>query len=1761
MNQRQQSVETKAKNQTQALELHVAEIEKQIIVAINSQHPDVEKITNLRKEQDRLIQQIAENLVSLNRMLFCAIGQEEFSNLKDEECPNFIKSTEAFNRFAFHVQLSILQHDSIEERILLIERWIKIMRYCYEQGDFNSLYAIDAGLNAVPIYTLYGTRHSLQNGLSPKDKEFFSNLGEIKKQMQTLDGIIPYLGTYRTNLLQFKLNIKNAENTITDLEEIKAILANLALAESKHNQPEVKNHLQILINKLKKLTSSNLPCNIQKIVENLSAIKEPITSKEITESLLGLNLESLIETLRNKSIAKYNTNFENIVSRLEKLKTQQKLLPIKNGITAYELNPEHYYFRPKRYPDTKLGREQARDNLLLQMKISREPKGIFSGNDLLQREMRLNSSHQRIEKKEYASFLLNDYLRRLVNEHHLQFIEPNDTNKILETINIINDTTKSNKFYSQEEFIKLLHMHFVIDNINNIDFKKFNQINKQIYYHQLILNPVLAEMLKQTYLKSRFHPLHSLSKTEKLIKRINKTLDNGHDESLAVLLKNIGFKATQEQLKQIIAENVRLRKEMLDENIVADEEEMKWLLFNKSLQPIAFHPYEVPFDQIEVILTQAEQQPKDSVDEIPVMVPKYVGFNYKKAQEIKDELLSGKDVKATIEEEPLIEADIHQVSMQSVNINNRVSTVQVNIKTINTVTICTRDEETQRTKSEFYFKDEDIAKIQNEERYKTAVTGITLPSLAVMEWAAKNVNLFLENMVNPNNPIKIYTELFPPACLEAMIIYLRFIGHAYRLDADLDHIVSNQQIDQFEKMWKQIYPNEVGRQEDKVEDLVISENIASELDVPAAAMNLEKQKVIDTPAESKKRVLENEDVEVKVVKQVDKSFQRISPYEQLALIKDAVRVAEKDSARQPMWNNMSAFNIGENNALEALKNNLRYYEKQKYPFPRFKSLFTKVKTSENTTQPVFYISYDGLPLTKNELDHMRKNALIVRRLSLIGGILNTLANYDKFLPAKIAKNKEGIQLYLIKLANQFNPSLKPEEKDINVWINEMIDHIASITGENSTEIRNLVSVAERYFVAEYKSQQILLNETTMNEKDNHATVVQMDIPYGNVLTDAQKETYFAIHAEPPASRPEWFKQLTAWEQAWLSEKVPTNIHDEAKWTEFGKLSKSSAMSHIPGVQNARMNHLFVKNSEIDPFILFSQSFKTGTMVPYEMPGDLITETGETAEQVLDYLKKHAKNNFDTIWGNFLPPDLKPLIFVQSLLSDTVFGGKDIKLSKLQQKAIQKLREENKSEFEIFSGNDPVNVLRLFAAQSGVVSRAIGRWDHTDAVLDYANKVITALEGKPLTKEQQDRLKLINIAVNELTKLRTNHNLPQLGRNFAAFKAAYTAILVEAMGGVVTTNCKSGKDRTGFEELYTNAMMLYYARNKQLPSYSDSTEAHKGFIKCYEILFNSRKVQEAAAGNTPGSFGMIDEAMMITYGDIYKELGDSYKVSDKLARYNKPKALKSTKEEEPNEEEPKEEEPNEVKLPKSPAAKKTGTKHSFWKSPFFSSLAQPSKAQDVPFTQLSAHDEMSKVIDRTGKVIATLEAAEITEKHIQSDLEQLQIFKKLLEKMPNDDTAQILIENINEIFAAADELVKQKDQNKILQALGETYTKYKNSEIPIEDWVLEREELVGMSVGSLIIDSCYQPHRLPKVLNVIAIGLHANNANALKACKLFQELVRNDSKIIESLRETFSDSMIDNLQKNLLQELKDFPQYIELAEDVVLQLPIERRMTT
>lgn len=529
--------------------------------------------------------------------------------------------------------------------------------------------------------------------------------------------------------------------------------------------------------------------------------------------------------------------------------------------------------------------------------------------------------------------------------------------------------------------------------------------------------------------------------------------------------------------------------------------------------------------------------------------------------------------------------------------------------------------------------------------------------------------------------------------------------------------------------------------------------------------------------------------------------------------------------------------------LQSILAKMRQLEIDKYPPHKYEY---KQFMLDNGMR-VSYVKHTGESLTHHELSDMKANALALRKLSIIAGVIYMLGVSSHYL-TQDANQRQKIIARLIQIANGIQAG-QPQES-INKFIDKLVAEIGAElppSASKEQDIIRFVRNAERYFIAEYNSDRLLVSET----QTPTGPIVQLDVPYGNKLSKKQKQEYLRIH--DAANQPLWFKELPQWEKDWLLKKVPKAIADD--WTSFERLYISSAMQHIPGLKNARQNFLYKKTAA--GHTKLSSTFKMSTMVPYEMPKserERITEMN--AGQALMEVRQGAQ-----------------LILFNSLLNDVkVRGVVDIAITKGQVAAVKSAAAGDPM---VMSGNDSTNMGRYLIPFTKDPEH-LGRWEHVENLLAF-------YEANPALHNS-----LADAAVQNLRILKDKSILPALlsRRNFMAHKAAYVGILVEALGGKTLTSCKSGKDRTFLDEAYRAAMLIYFEQNGRLPGFDDDDVQRKAFVDIFVPIFNSMIGQEAAALNTPGSFGIIDNAKVLC-GDIQAALKTAYHVSIECANYNKP----------------------------------------------------------------------------------------------------------------------------------------------------------------------------------------------------------------------------------------------------------------------------------
>ena len=547
----------------------------------------------------------------------------------------------------------------------------------------------------------------------------------------------------------------------------------------------------------------------------------------------------------------------------------------------------------------------------------------------------------------------------------------------------------------------------------------------------------------------------------------------------------------------------------------------------------------------------------------------------------------------------------------------------------------------------------------------------------------------------------------------------------------------------------------------------------------------------------------------------------------------------------------------------------------KYPSPPFTCQQQSIEI-DGKTIPVTYIKTEGqINLSSEQLHEVSVNSLLLRKVALAATLEAYAAQHVTGKSQLKAIRAQIEQLVNESIQEAIKQAENPKQK-VNTYdeTNEFINKLGTILN-NNTQIKKhdeavrIIKGYERYVLSEMNAGRVIINESTVTTSKGKKNLIQMDIPLDAQLTEAQKKEYLRVL---DSKKPEWFQKLKPEEQRWYQERVKRATKSADGWTKFAQeVYGTSAMQQALEMKNARKNYFFIDGT------LQSESTKNATLNAIEVPKKERQQiTIHNAEQLIENQIQDAEARFRAHWG--LSPDAKLpgkiMIASQSLLSP-LLGLADDKMINAQKAAVEHLAKDPryKDKYQIVFGNDAVNIFRK--------AQAID-WKYTNEVMDYSRTLITNLQQAGVDNNHP-QMKLMTAALAELEALKRS---PDLGdRNKAAFKTALTSILIEAAGGKVSTNCKSGKDRTGLEELYHNAMLTYYSLYNELPSYNDGPEKREQFIEIFSHLFNTLKIHESASGNTIGAFGIKDSAKMLC-SDIAKALGANYTMSNSRANINK-----------------------------------------------------------------------------------------------------------------------------------------------------------------------------------------------------------------------------------------------------------------------------------
>ena len=158
---------------------------------------------------------LAQQLCMFEHGLFSKIPLNEILHKnfhKRSKSPNWQAAVSQFNSWSLWVCAEVTRHTtSLSKRIEALSRFIRVAEVCLEYRNFNTSYALVAGMKLSPISRLKLTWAGLNRKIQVKWErleELFSIEGNHKNYREALQTstppLIPYLGLYSKDLIQIE---------------------------------------------------------------------------------------------------------------------------------------------------------------------------------------------------------------------------------------------------------------------------------------------------------------------------------------------------------------------------------------------------------------------------------------------------------------------------------------------------------------------------------------------------------------------------------------------------------------------------------------------------------------------------------------------------------------------------------------------------------------------------------------------------------------------------------------------------------------------------------------------------------------------------------------------------------------------------------------------------------------------------------------------------------------------------------------------------------------------------------------------------------------------------------------------------------------------------------------------------------------------------------------------------------------------------------------------------------------------------------------------------------------------------------------------------------------------------------------------------------------------------------------------------------------------------------------------------------------------
>lgn len=174
------------------------------------------KVENLNKQ---IVIRYAQTIATIDQGLFLKIRSKDlFSPWAFKSSTAIAASTTHYNNIADYVSSLVLAASSMEERVIIVERWIWVAHYlCEELKDYSGCHAILTGLSRIEISRLSKTFASL----SPESQDALAHISNkvlgssaLKPVFNAQQAIIPAMPLIQRDITF----IADGNKSITDLE-------------------------------------------------------------------------------------------------------------------------------------------------------------------------------------------------------------------------------------------------------------------------------------------------------------------------------------------------------------------------------------------------------------------------------------------------------------------------------------------------------------------------------------------------------------------------------------------------------------------------------------------------------------------------------------------------------------------------------------------------------------------------------------------------------------------------------------------------------------------------------------------------------------------------------------------------------------------------------------------------------------------------------------------------------------------------------------------------------------------------------------------------------------------------------------------------------------------------------------------------------------------------------------------------------------------------------------------------------------------------------------------------------------------------------------------------------------------------------------------------------------------------------------------------------------------------------------------------------